>query len=373
MGTPKGHEKRGDERPEAERESAVPHAQDGRGRRGRGRSRRRGRASTPGEEARSTAAVMESEHSGEHNVAVGFVELSAAAPMAVEGESANSNHRADIVLSRALAEQPAPEAAGHKSKADEAYRRRREDDTTATVLDAPYSMHTSAPPAPRPSWALRLWVTLMCGIIAAAGVVAWKNHKGGGAAPQASASEEPVGAASGGGAPQSPDVVPTERASAAATVLSPVVADAGRAAAAGDQAGDTQATSESGGESQTEEAEAKPTRSRARRSAAEPAASGEGEAGAVTQGPAAAPAEQTPRDGFGAPPEARLGGLPPGSPGGAVSSRTEPVQAPGASREAAGPASGEVATQADAARTRRQVDTASLPQLPQNPYETDTP
>ncbi len=54
---------------------------------------------------------------------------------------------------------------------------RKERLTSASVLDAPASLHESEAPPPKASWAMRSWVALMLAIIGAAGVVAYRDHQ----------------------------------------------------------------------------------------------------------------------------------------------------------------------------------------------------
>jgi hypothetical protein len=151
------------------------------------RTRRRGRrrGSPESGELELPAAEVD-ETSGQHDVAVGFIEAVSDHPVAelpLERDlSANSNHRADIVVageSQSVFDDAPPARERAYDEAPPAPNDPALDAASgaASVLDAPYSLYPSAPPKGPSVWPLRIWVASMCSIIAAAGWVALREHQ----------------------------------------------------------------------------------------------------------------------------------------------------------------------------------------------------
>lgn len=140
------------------------------------------------------------------------------------GDSANSNHRADIVqVPPSFPEEqghPQPAPARSTSRRDHAARLE-----AASVLDAPASLHESVSPPSGSPWALRLWVAAMLGIIGTAGVVAMRERAG---QPAPAISAQPMGApssASAGVVPPAALVAPeSEKKPATVTAVAPALA-----------------------------------------------------------------------------------------------------------------------------------------------------
>lgn len=90
------------------------------------------------------------------------------------GNSANSNHRADITQVPYAPAEPA--ATGDREPRAQSRRDHAARLEAASVLDAPASLSESVAPPSRMSWALWLWVAAMSGIIGLAGIVALRDR-----------------------------------------------------------------------------------------------------------------------------------------------------------------------------------------------------
>jgi hypothetical protein len=180
MGTPKGDDKARGEQLRPQSDSARPGAYVQTSERG-GRGRRRRQAEARTETAKASAGRdVQTVASVEAGFASGLIDTVAETHGSMvpgdSSDSANSNHRMDIVPVAAAAE-PAPEEVARGSQVSPESETAASNVDSASVLDAPFSMHQSVPPVAKPSWAMRAWVFLMCAIIGAAGLVALRDQR----------------------------------------------------------------------------------------------------------------------------------------------------------------------------------------------------
>ncbi|MFT3921634.1 MAG: hypothetical protein QM778_03780 [Myxococcales bacterium] len=306
-------------------------------------------------QGRSSTAVLE------RVVEAPPLEMLEAAPTQLPDDSANSNHRADMVL---YAPPPLALPSGDSPEVSRGSREHTQRLESASVLDAPASMTESVSPPKQNSWALKAWVAAMLSIIAAAGIVALREQGARPSSSEPAAELSPsVPAAPNAGPSQVVSPVVGTAGSTGVTAVAPVVPGVS-APAATPPALPATAESEAEPDPDSPEGRAKARRA-ARREAAELAAA-EAAAAAVVADASKVSATLATRP-------------PPPSPSEKAFETTEPkpaektpekTSAPpeAAAAPAPAPAPAEVAGPAPAAPRE---PSAPMPQIPGNPYGSD--